>query len=213
LSAEEVGVVSYVLPIAQATRRENASMSSAPSRRWAYTRLYGEEFNKGLQRYIESILVKEGYLAIAPEVSNMFRISVDDRVGPTSNWSQRHVAFAAGLGTFGLSDGLITSVGIAHRLGSVVVNVPFESPRRSEDIHRDCIHFQTGACMTCAKRCPVGAITKDGHNKIKCREFVLAQEEYIRESYQLDIYGCGLCQTGVPCESKAPFINPVEKRH
>lgn len=205
-SAEEVGVISYVLPIAQAIRKENASMSSAPSRRWAYTRLYGEEFNKALQRYIVSILVEEGYLAIAPEASDLFKTTVDGMIGPASNWSQRHVAFAAGLGTFGLSDGLITSAGMAHRLGSVVVNVPFESPRRSDDIHRDCIYFQTGACMACVKRCPVGAISKDGHDKMRCREFVFSQDEYIRKNYNLDIYGCGLCQTGVPCENKAPSV-------
>jgi len=40
--------------------------------------------------------------------------------GLASNWSQRHIAYAAGLGTFSLSDGFITPKGIAMRCGSVV---------------------------------------------------------------------------------------------
>jgi len=39
-------------------------------------------------------------------------------VGPASSWSERHAAYAAGLGTFSLNDALITPKGIAHRLGS-----------------------------------------------------------------------------------------------
>jgi epoxyqueuosine reductase len=201
--AKDTGVIAYVLPIANSTRLDNSSMSSAPSHSWAYTRLYGERFNQGLESNIVSRLREQGYLAVAPDLSPSYKILMDDRIGPTSNWSHRHIAYAAGLGSFGLSDGFITRSGIAHRLGSVVVNVPFTSPKRG-GIHQDCIYFQTGKCNACAKRCPVGAITADGHDKEKCREFVFSQIPYIRNNYHLDIYACGLCQTGVPCESKSP---------
>jgi epoxyqueuosine reductase len=205
--AEETGIIAYVLPIVSKTREENSEMSSAPSHRWAYTRLHGEEFNKGLERYIVTILRELGYLAVAPDLSPSFKTVMDERIGPASTWSHRHVAFAAGLGTFGLSDGLITKAGIAHRLGSVVVNIPFPSPKRG-GLHDDCLYYRTGQCMACAKRCPAGAITKDGHDKVKCREFVFSQVPYVREHYNLDIYACGLCQTGVPCEGKSPVNRP-----
>ena len=39
-----------------------------------------------------------------------------DGKGYFSNWSERHIAYAAGLGTFSLSDGFIIERGIAHRL-------------------------------------------------------------------------------------------------
>lgn len=51
-------------------------------------------------------------------------------VSYTSNWSERHVAFVCGLGTFGLSKGLITEKGIAGRLGSLIVSEKFEPRKR-----------------------------------------------------------------------------------
>jgi len=200
-----MGVVVYVLPIAEGTREENAAMREGPSERWSHTRLFGEDLNRKLQRHLVSILSREGHLAIAPELDeDMFRILDDAGVGKASTWSQRHVAFAAGLGTFGLSDGLITERGIAHRIGSVVVDLPLDSPRRSDDIHGNCLFFQGGRCMTCARRCPVGAISEEGHDKQRCAEFVFGQETMIRERYGIDIHACGLCQTGVPCERGIP---------
>ena len=107
LSEEETGVISYILPISRATIRENAGMTDRPSKRWSHTRLFGEDFNRKLQAHVVSFLEGSGYLAVAPEIeSSVFQTLIDEKVGWTSNWSQRHVAFASGLGTFGLSDGL-----------------------------------------------------------------------------------------------------------
>lgn len=205
--ANEIGVISFVLPISEATREENASMKDGPSERWSHTRLFGEMFNKRLQRHLASMLEERGNLAVAPELDEHFTTVDDERVGKASTWSQRHVAFACGLGTFGLSDGLITSRGKAHRLGSVVVEMPLKSPKRQKDIHAACIYYLNRGCKVCAKRCPVGAISEDGHNKVKCSEFVFGQADMIRERYGIEIYGCGLCQTGVPCE----HIDPVRE--
>lgn len=202
----EVGIISYILPITRATRRENAGMTDMPSRRWAHTRCYGEQFNRSVQAHIVKMLEGEGCLAVAPQLDDdMFRIFVDDRIGYASTWSQRHVAFAAGHGTFGLCDGLITQAGKAHRVGSVVVNRHLSSPRRTSDIHADCLFFQGKGCTECARRCPAGAITEKGHDKELCREYSDGKRPIIKELYGIDIYGCGLCQTGVPCESRSPM--------
>jgi epoxyqueuosine reductase QueG len=201
----DVGVIAYVLPISRETRRENARMKDRPSERWANTRLFGEQFNKSLQAHIVRVLLTNGHFAVAPELEeSLFRIFVDERVGWTSCWSQRHVAFSAGLGSFGLSDGLITAVGKAHRVGSVVVDRAFASPRRTKDIHRDCLSFRGLSCRKCMKRCPADAISEAGHDKARCSEFVLAQIPMINERYGINIYACGLCQTSVPCEARIP---------
>jgi epoxyqueuosine reductase len=42
------------------------------------------------------------------------------RYSYASSWSERHAAYAAGLGTFGLCDGLITARGKAVRFGSII---------------------------------------------------------------------------------------------
>ncbi|OLS15865.1 MAG: 4Fe-4S ferredoxin iron-sulfur binding domain-containing protein [Promethearchaeota archaeon CR_4] len=203
--AEHVGVISYILPISQATRDENAGMKDHPSRRWAYTRLFGQDFNNRLQSHLVEFLEQRGFIAVAPEQDKrLFKQLQDEKVGWASTWSQRHVAYAAGLGTFGLSDGLITSKGKAHRIGSVVVNFPLESPARPTDIHQYCVFYQTGGCMICAQRCPAGAITDRGHDKNLCKEFVYSQLSYIQQSYGIKIYACGLCQTKVACEKQIP---------
>lgn len=201
----EVGVISYVLPISTETKDENADIDKRPSERWSHTRLFGEEFNKKLSTHLVSLLEDQGYLAVAPEtVDELFATFDEERVGKTSNWSQRHIAYAAGLGTFGLSDGLITARGKAHRAGSVVVGYPLDSPSERKGLHDYCLFYRDKSCMACAKRCPVGAITEEGHNKERCAKFVFGQEDFVNENYGIDIYGCGLCQTGVPCGSEIP---------
>jgi epoxyqueuosine reductase len=202
---ETLGVISYILPISEKTRRENAGMKDKPSERWAHTRLFGEDFNRVLRAHIVSLLEERGFVAVAPALAeNVFQILVDERVGWASTWSERHIAFAANLGTFGLSDGLITEAGKAHRTGSVIVNQPLPSPQRKDDVHRYCQFFQDGGCKVCVQRCPAGAISEEGHDKQKCSEFVFKQAAMIKEEYRIEIYACGLCQTDVPCEECIP---------
>ena len=204
-AAAEIGVISYVLPISSETRKENGRMKDRPSERWAHTRLFGEQFNRKLQAHLVSVLEEKGHFAVAPEMEeSIFRMLVDEKVGWASTWSQRHVAFSANLGTFGLSDGLITSAGKGHRVGSVVVDRALASRPRTDDPHRDCLSHRDLGCRNCIKRCPAEAISEAGHDKARCAEFVLKQAAVIKEDYRIDIYGCGLCQTGVPCEEGIP---------
>ena len=88
------------------------------------------------------------------------------------------------------------------------MDVPLNSPERQGNIHAGCLYFKDGGCKVCVKRCPVDAISEKGHDKVKCSDFVFGQADMIRERYGIEIYGCGLCQTGVPCE----HIDPVAKR-
>ena len=180
-------------------------MTDFPSERWAHTRLFGEKFNTKLQQHLVSLLDQRGYFALAPEMEEgVFRMLVDEKVSWASTWSQRHVAFAAGLGSFGLSDGLITSAGKAHRLGSLIVSQPLDSPQRTDDIHRDCLFYRDASCKKCIKRCPADAISEAGHDKQKCATFVLSRAPLIKQQYGIEIYGCGLCQAGVACDRRIP---------
>lgn len=120
--------------------------------------------------------------------------------------TERHVAYACGLGTFGLCDGLITPVGKAVRLGSVVVRAKLASSSRPYSRHDAyCPFLVDGSCGACMARCPVGAITPEGHDKAKCRTFSGdGMAAYLKETFDFEGYGCGLCQTGVPCEKGIP---------
>jgi hypothetical protein len=53
----------------------------------------------------------------------------------------------------------------------------------------------------------VGALSEKGHDKVKCRAHTLVRAaEYVQKHYHFEGYGCGLCQTGVPCEFEVPDI-------
>ena len=55
-------------------------------------------------------------------------------------------------------------------------------------------------CGACAARCPAGAISlKHGKNNLRCGDYVRRTGERFAPRY-----GCGKCQTGVPCEHRAP---------
>ena len=150
-------------------------------------------------------LKEEGYEAIAPMLSPIWRGAFSEKYGFASNWSERHTAYVSGLGTFGLSDGLITSRGKAMRTGSVIVNAVIAPTLRQYVTHNEyCLFLTEGTCGKCIERCPIGAITEKGHDKVLCQKYLNMTKQYVSRHYSFDGYGCGLCQTGVPCESGIP---------
>jgi epoxyqueuosine reductase QueG len=136
----------------------------------------------------------------------LWRREKSARYGFASSWSERHTAYASGLGTFGLCDGLITPRGKAMRCGSVVARIAIPPTERPyDDHHAYCLFYFNGSCDKCIQRCPAGAITREGHDKEKCAAYVLdVSAKSIRSRFGFDTSGCGLCQTGIPCEAKIP---------
>jgi epoxyqueuosine reductase QueG len=104
---KEVSVISFILPATEKTRKSNRRESRVCSLRWNHTRFIGQEFVTRLTRYIVSLIEETGYYAVAPELARWWEMVNRDGV-MASRWSQRHAAYAAGLGTFGLSDGFIS---------------------------------------------------------------------------------------------------------
>lgn len=201
---DHCSVICWVLPIAEKTKISNTAQTEYPSERWAHTKLYGERFNNHLRQTVVGHLMKRDKLAVAPVLSPHFttRYTLDI----ASSWSERHALYAAGLGTFSLSDGFITPKGMAMRCGSVVTNLKLEPTVRKYENHMEnCLFFSSGECGICIERCPVGAIDESGHDKVKCRKFCNgAAADYALRYYKIRTNCCGLCQTGVPCESEIP---------
>jgi epoxyqueuosine reductase len=205
--AGELSVVSWVLPQAPYTKKENAAQDYWPSERWTRARLYGELFNRQLRKDVAQVLCQRGYPAVSPMLSPAWSFKVSEKYSFASTWSERHAAHIGGLGTFGLCDGLITPKGKAVRLGSVVVKARITpTPRPYADHHAYCLFFTHGTCGKCIPRCPVKALSEKGHDKVVCREHVMIKaEEYNIATYGLKIEGCGLCQVKVPCASRIPL--------
>lgn len=205
VSAEQLTVISWVLPQREMVRKANRRAKKYPAAEWARIRVYGEAFNVALRQHVVKRLEQAGHPAVAPMLVPNWTIVESQRFSYASSWSERHVAHAAGLGTFGLCDGLITAKGKAMRVGSVVVKIILEpTPRPYADHHAYCLFFANGTCGKCIDRCPVRAITEEGHDKEKCRQHLVRSREYVKKTYQFEGYGCGLCQAGVPCEAGIP---------
>lgn len=198
-------VMSVVLPINEKIRKTNRTQARHGSREWALTRTFGDEiFVTEFVKYLENLLTEMGHRTLSPSHSEWFKI------GLPSNWSERHIAYVAGLGTFSINDAFITEKGIAVKLISVVTELKLTPDiREARDHMENCLLCSKGSCGVCIKRCPVNAISKEGHDKMKCYEHVYGDEsKKLAESYGGDPKlgsGCGLCQTGVPCEDRNPI--------
>jgi epoxyqueuosine reductase len=204
---EELTIIAWILPQTEQTKSDHRKEKAFPSERWSRSRKYGEEFNVKLRSHLVETLKKAGYEAVAPQFSPLWKMAQSEKYGLSSAWSERHAAYVAGLGTFGLCDGLITPLGKAMRCGSVITRLSVQpTPRPYTNRHAYCLFYAKNTCGKCIDRCPVGAISKErGHDKKRCQEYIDTKTpEYIREHFGIDIYGCGLCQVAVPCESRIP---------
>ncbi len=196
-------VISWCLPNSQEARETNRRETERPSLHWARVRSFGDIASQNIRTCLCRWLAEQGVAAVAPFLHDDYQAAIRNL---RSCWSERHVAFVAGLGTFGLSGGLITEHGIAHRLASVVVDLPLDADTRpyGDDILGWCTR-----CGACARRCPAGSIGASlaERDKTRCLRWAVEHIAPNRaETYGwMDLsLGCGLCQTNVPCEHKRP---------
>jgi epoxyqueuosine reductase QueG len=194
-------IISFFLTFTGDIRSSNKA-SGKPSDLWQQARVTGQECLIKLAKALAARLREEGHDAVAPIGDDRMDIRTNfDEIGKepfTSNWSERHIAHAAGLGTFSLSKGMITEKGMAGRFASVITSQHFEpTPRPYIDLYEYCI-----MCGACVRRCPGGAISKEsGKSHETCAR-------YLRTVSSPDgaFYGCGKCQCGVPCETGRPGV-------
>lgn len=202
---KNISVISWFLPHTDDTKEKCRALDDCPALEWTMVRVHGEECNRRLAKSLEEHLVSLGYEAVAPMCAPDFSWGDSEKFVKISNWSERHTAYISGLGTFGLCDGLITEKGKAGRYGSVIVDLPLLHTERKYGTYNEYCMAKNG-CTACIRRCPAGAITKDGHDKVLCMKYhaeVIKKLDH--ERYGYDGYAvCGLCQTGVPCESGLP---------
>jgi len=207
LPASRLSVISYILPQTALTRADQRLATEVPAERWARSRFFGEEFNCALRLHLAGALTGAGFPAVAPERLPGFAYRQSEKYGLASNWSERHTAWIAGHGTFGLSDGLITPLGKAVRFGSVVAAIDLEPTPRPYAGHQDwCLWYAKGTCGACIRRCPAAAITEAGHDKEGCFAYIRnVTSPYTTKHYGTGATSCGLCQVRIPCEAKNPL--------
>ncbi|MDR1798021.1 MAG: 4Fe-4S binding protein [Clostridiales Family XIII bacterium] len=202
-------VLSVFLPYIERIKASNAG-GAEPSAEWLHGRIEGHKFMVRAAGAAVEALRAAGHRAALPMADGRFFAQEGATTDPaafpgvpeaargayTSNWSERHVAYVCGLGTFGLSKGLITEKGACGRFFSLVTDLEMApTPRAYGGIYDHCIR-----CGRCAARCPAGAIdTESGKAHPPCgAKLVETRGKYAPR------YGCGKCLCGVPCEGRDP---------
>ena len=206
-------VISFFFPISERIRSQNATDFDYPCDEWLHARIEGQMMNDIFAEHFCRRLEKEGYRAVAPSIDKRL---IEDIPNFSTNWSERHTAFICGLGTFGMSYGLITEKGVAGRFGSVVTDLELPTtPREYTDIYEYCIK-----CGLCARHCPADAIDAgapmtEAKSHLKCMKFQgPIRSAPPRGKSQRVRYGCGKCQIKVPCEVRRPKKPATEsKKH
>ena len=200
-------VVSLFFPISEEVRASNRSEKNIGSKLWAYARIEGQAYMIRFMKELVARLEEQGIKVCMPAGDSRFQAveagkgiegyeEIDEKTFG-SRWSERHAAYVCGLGTFGLSKGLITEKGIAGRFASIIINQPMEADERKyTGLYDYCIR-----CGACIRRCPVNAIDPvTGKNHSLCHPNIKKSGILLYPRY-----GCGLCQTDVPCESGKPI--------
>ena len=202
-AAKARSVLVWCMPKTERARSSNRAETVRPSLDWARSRSFGEAANEHMRRQLCRYLEVNGFAATPPHLNSDYSQAVRRLAG---NWSERHAAFVAGMGTFGLSAGLITERGVAHRLGTVVTDLELAPDRRpyGDDPFAWCTK-----CGACSRRCPAHAIGPDflDRDKTKCLQYAVNHivPNRLADYGWMDLsLGCGLCQTDVPCEHRRP---------
>jgi epoxyqueuosine reductase QueG len=219
--AGRVRVLSIVFPFHAGIREAAKAAKDMPPEIYCVARNLANGLKREVVTRIVAYFQEAGFKALAGMLSPAYEILAREAPRIGSTWSERHVAFAAGLGTFSLHEGLITEAGCNVRLASVLTDAPLEiTPRRSDDPFANCLQHTTGKCGKCVNRCPGGALSLEGHDKIKCYlfgrvvdqamnprvgRFLKTHRRVIDGKEQITYpVGCALCQFGVPCMDRNP---------
>lgn len=197
-------VVAYFVPFTRELAASNEKFGELASPQWA--RAY-EETNKmlaELNQFLIERLKTWGYLAgVSPEAATF------DQNRLKSNWSHRHFAYAAGLGTFGINNMLITRSGCCGRYSTVVTNLQTEPDSPMEE--ELCLYKRRGSCGVCVSHCAEKALTLEGYDRKLCYE-VCKRNAKVHTGYgssyqtqELDAPNsegsevCGKCVVKLPC--------------
>lgn len=205
-----ISVISLVLTTPRETRLSMRSETVIASLMGNHAAWEGRDFMRDeVAGFLVSLLRELGYRAVNPETEDFYKI-MELPNGPASTWSEKHIAYAAGLGTFGLNSGLITPRGVTIHCISAVTDLALPpSPRIYKNHVANCLFFREGSCGRCVERCPSGALSKQGFDKKRCRTYHLHDQPLIlkqlgRQGYIGPNPSCGLCQVKVPCEDRIP---------
>ena len=192
-------VITYFLPFEESIANSNVE-GRGSSIEWGRSYIETNSLIGEINVHIKTVLEESGYTStLIPATHNFSEKTL------MSDWSQRHVAYIAGLGKFGLNRMLITEKGCCGRIGSIVTNLAIEPTERIQG--ESCLYKENGSCGVCARRCVNDALSKDESrfDRHKCYEMCLYNADRLKDIGYADV--CGKCLVGMPCSFEDPVAN------
>jgi epoxyqueuosine reductase QueG len=194
-------VIVFFIPYTQELSKANAAGRSA-SASWARAYVDTNVLIDRITRAVADLAAGCGYkAAVAPATGNF------DPGRLVSRWSHRHVAWIAGMGSFGINNMLITEKGSCGRFGSLVTAIP--APAGGEGFGTGTLSGRTercrfkidGTCGACVRRCVNGALSPDAFDRRRCYGMCLENAKRFADAGTVgggpEI--CGKCAVGIPC--------------
>ncbi|MFX1299294.1 MAG: hypothetical protein ACFFD2_31075, partial [Promethearchaeota archaeon] len=105
IQPSDLRIISIIFPFVDKIRKQSKNVTKLsrvvlPAEIYSLGRNYANAFKKDICRKTIEFFRKQGFNAVAGMISDTFNIITKGKF--YSNWSERHIAFAAGLGTFSL---------------------------------------------------------------------------------------------------------------
>lgn len=196
-------IIAYYVPFTRELAKTNQTGTLLSSPDWA---LAYEETNAmfgEMNQAVIAFLEKKGYHGVVPAQAATF-----DQKLLRSDWSFRHIAYAAGLGTFGMNNMLITPKGCCGRYNTIITDLDITPDKPVQGEY--CLYKENGSCGICFKHCPVGALKADGYDRQLCytvlrenaKVYTDFGSSYVDDSGNANSVGsevCGKCVTQSPC--------------
>ena len=202
LLATAKSLIVFFIPFKRELVKENKK-GDRPCRNWGLAYVETNDLIGRLSQAIAAFLVENGFKSgLTPATHNF------DEDILMARWSHKHLAFLANLGRFGTHHMLITPVGCAGRLGSLVTEADLgDHPMIETDLA--CLLKAGKKCGKCIEACPVDALSENGFDRRRCWNRLNENRKTL--DYFADLpettHVCGKCAALMPCS----FSNPVAK--
>ena len=156
--------------------------SPVVARLWAEAYVEANELLAEVMDALTCSLIEWGYPSLSIAPTGEF-----DPQTLTARWSHRHAGVLAGLGQLGLNRMLITRLGCAGRLASLVTTASLGATQPGEAFcHR---------CGECARACPAGALKPDARfDRQACYRYLRQVAAIHSDLKEAEV--CGKCVTG-----------------
>jgi len=189
-------IICFFIPFHENVVNSNINGTMA-SKEWTVTYIKTNDLIKIINYKVEELMQRNGYkTGKIPATHNFNEKTL------ISNWSHRHIAYIAGIGTFGINNMLITKKGCCGRFGSIIVNYEFDNYQQTGKIKEKCLYKLNGNCGICHRRCIVNAYDNNNFNRDACYKKCLENAKYHKETGYADV--CGKCLVGLPCSLIEP---------